>query len=101
MVEGAASNLFWVEHGQVCTPPVTRGALPGITRAVVLELCQQAGIPCREADAKSEQLLRSEGVFLTLSSSGLVRASHLDEAPLAQSPIATRLLAEYQALLAM
>ena len=101
VVEGAASNLFWVEHGQVCTPPVTRGALPGITRAVVFELCQQAGIPCREADAKSEQLLRSEGVFLTLSSSGLVRASHLDEAPLAQSPIATRLLAEYQALLAM
>lgn len=100
LVEGAASNLFWIQQRQVCTPPLVSGALPGVTRAVVFELCQKAGIPCHETNATPCQLLQSEGAFLSLSSLGLVPASHLDQAPLAQSSLTQQLITAYAALLA-
>lgn len=99
VVEGTASNVFWIQHEEVFTPPLVSGTLPGITRAVVFELCQQAGIQCHELDVKPEQLFQSEGVFLTLSSLGLIRASHLDQAPFRQSPILEKLARDYAALL--
>ena len=43
VVEGASSNLFWIEDETVCTPPLASGVLPGVTRAVVLEICKKLG----------------------------------------------------------
>jgi branched-subunit amino acid aminotransferase/4-amino-4-deoxychorismate lyase len=31
VVEGASSNLFWVEGDTVCTPPLASGILAGVT----------------------------------------------------------------------
>jgi len=98
-VEGTCSNLFWITDRTLLTPPLSSGALPGITRAAVFELCAKLGVSCREANAKPEQLLACEGVFLTLSSLGIVAASHLDKQPLAHSPIADRISAAYSELL--
>jgi aminodeoxychorismate lyase len=99
VVEATSSNLFWIQDRNVFTPPLASGPLPGITRAVVFELCQKMHLPCREANAKTEQLLQSEGVFLSLSSLGIVVVSHLDKKPLAQSPIADRIRVAYSELL--
>jgi branched-subunit amino acid aminotransferase/4-amino-4-deoxychorismate lyase len=98
-VEGTSSNLFWIQNGTPFTPPLSSGALPGITRAAVFELCQKLGLPCREANIKAEQLLLSEGVFMTLSSLGIVAASQLDSRPLAHSPITDRIGGAYSDLL--
>jgi aminodeoxychorismate lyase len=98
-VEGTGSNLFWIRDGAVCTPPLSSGALPGITRAAIFELCQRLGLTCQETNIRVEQLLLSEGVFLTLSSLGMVVASQLNKQPLGHSATADRIRDAYAELL--
>lgn len=100
VVEGASSNLFWVEGGTVCTPPLASGILAGVTRAVTLELCAQLGLPCAERAITPENLRRVDGVFVTLSSLGVVAAASLDGVALKQSPLVDKLSSAYAALLA-
>jgi len=100
VVEGASSNLFWVEGDAICTPPLASGILAGVTRAVTLELCHQLGLPCAEKQITPDGLRRADGVFVTLSSFGVVAAASLDGAELKQSPLVTKLSAVYADLLA-
>jgi aminodeoxychorismate lyase len=100
VTEGSTSNVFWIERDTVCTPPLTVGALPGVTRAIVLELCDVLGIPRRERTVHSEELLSCEGVFLSFTSRGIVEADSIDGKPLRHSPIMKRLWEEFEALLA-
>ena len=39
VAETASGNLFWIYQDEICTVPTGRGVLPGITRAIVLEIC--------------------------------------------------------------
>ncbi|MFQ6099470.1 MAG: aminotransferase class IV [Armatimonadota bacterium] len=48
VVEAAASNVFATRSDIVITPPVEAGALPGITRACVLDLLRERGVVVRE-----------------------------------------------------
>ena len=48
VTEGSASNMFGVKDGTVYTHPVTNLILNGITRQVVLGLCEEQGIPVVE-----------------------------------------------------
>jgi branched-chain amino acid aminotransferase len=100
VVEGASSNLFWVEGDTICTPPLASGILAGVTRAVTLELCGQLGLPPAERQITPEGLRGATGVFLTLSSLGVVGASHLDGSRLAESPSVEKLRRAYDELLA-
>lgn len=93
IAEGTASNLFWIEQSRIVTPGLEDGALPGITRRVVLEICGKRGLMVEQRSAPPAALLNAEGVFLTLSSLGVVEAVALDGHPLRRSPT-TRLLAE-------
>ena len=95
VVEAASANLFWVRDGIVGTPPLTSGALPGVTRAAVLELCRELGIPARESNVSRAELGQADGVFLTLSSLGIVEALSLDGRVLAVSPVVNALRQGY------
>lgn len=86
IAETAASNIFWLSKGAVCTPPLSDGALAGVARSVVLELCRARSIATREVRITPEQLLETDGVFLTNSVAGIVPVSELDGTPLKQSP---------------
>ena len=99
LVEGASSNLFWIEGKTVCTPPLTDGLLAGVTRAVTIEICQSLSLPLAERAVTPEQLRRADGVFLTLSSIGVAEAIALDGTPLATSPIAADIHRDYEKLL--
>lgn len=63
--EGTGSNIFWVREGRVYTPPLESGALAGITRGLVMELCGELGIKVVEADEPMAMLDTVEEVFLT------------------------------------
>lgn len=93
VAEAAASNIFWLADGAVCTPPVSDGALSGVTRAVLLDVCQRRGIPTRELHLKPGDLPRADGVFLTNSVSGIVPVSEVDGVTLNQSPFVSELQA--------
>ncbi len=68
LTEGATSNLFLVEGGVVRTPPADAGLLPGITRALALEVLGDLGIPGEEARLPPSRLETAAEAFLTSSS---------------------------------
>ena len=67
--------------------PTGRGVLPGITRAVVLEICQTLGLPTNKRVIKPGALRNSEGIFITQSALGIVPVAALDGEPVAPSPL--------------
>jgi len=95
LAEGAASNLFWVEAGGLRTPSLAEGPLAGVTRSVVIELGRQRGLDVRETSAGAESLAEAEGVFLTLSTWGLVEVQSLDGHALRRWPQLVRLYQAY------
>jgi aminodeoxychorismate lyase len=96
-IEATGSNLFWIENGAVCTPQLAEGLLAGVTRAFVLELAGQLGLPTNECACEPEQLQRAQGVFLTNSSLEIVPAISLDGEPLRESVVTQRLHGAYRA----
>lgn len=95
VVEGASSNLFWIEAETVCTAPLVSGILAGVTRSVVLEICEALKIPTREANLTPAQLSRAQGVFVSLSSLGVMEAESLDGVSLAGSPLIEKIRGAY------
>jgi branched-subunit amino acid aminotransferase/4-amino-4-deoxychorismate lyase len=90
--EGAASSLFVVRDGEVRTPPLTRGILPGVTRALVLACCEALGIPARETPLHREDLATATEVFLTNTVQEVVPLVQLDGRLLPARAIGDRLL---------
>ncbi len=95
VAEAASGNLFWVTRGRVCTVPAGRGALPGITRAVVLEICQTLRLPTDQCIIKPEALRKAEGIFITQSVFGIVPITTLDGKPAALSPLVDQIRHAY------
>ena len=98
VAETSSGNVFWIEGNTVCTPPIASPILPGVTRAVVVEICQDLGVPTREAAVRPQELLRAQAVFLSLTSLGIVEAVSLDGQPLHQSPLVPQISAAYEKL---
>ena len=65
--EGIGSNVFFVQDGELLTPKAAY-VLPGVSRAVVLELAAAEGIPVRETDISPEQARDSDEAFITSTS---------------------------------
>ncbi len=99
VAEASSSNVFWISNGTVGTPPLSAGSLPGVTRKIVLELCETLAIPHVEQNLHAAALSQMDGVFLTLSSRGIVEAGTLDGNPLPRSDITARLQEAFEALL--
>jgi D-alanine transaminase len=78
VTEGAASNVFIFSNGKVTTPPKARTILPGVTRDLLLELLQQAGIPYQEAEVTEQQLRSADEIWITGSLSGIAPVVQLD-----------------------
>ena len=63
--ECTGDNIFVIKKGAVTTPPVYAGALCGITRNVVFEICADLGIPIREAEMTRYDIYTADECFLT------------------------------------
>jgi branched-chain amino acid aminotransferase len=99
MAEGSSSNIFWVEKDAICTPPLPAGALPGVTRRAIIELCVKMNLRWREKNAKPAALRNALGAFLTMTSMGVVEIESLDGRPLRRSPVVKKLWRAYQKML--
>jgi branched-chain amino acid aminotransferase len=95
IAETTAANIFWIHGNVVYTPPTTSGILPGITREQTLKICKGLGLGSRLSRSRPHALRGADGVFLTLSSFGVVEVTRLDEAPLRRSPWTRRIWREY------
>ena len=87
IAEATSANVFWIENKTVCTPPLDSGALPGVTRGVVLELCHQLEISHTEKNITPELLPQVDGFFLTSIAIEVREVSHSDAHELRRSPI--------------
>lgn len=97
VLEGAVSNVFAVAGGEVRTPPLAAGILPGVARALVLRLCAVAGIPAREQALTLAELRGADEVFLTNSVQEVVPVGVLDGRTVGGRDLATKLLGAYRA----
>ncbi|MGH6959110.1 MAG: aminotransferase class IV [Dongiaceae bacterium] len=67
LAEGIGSNIFIVRDGTVLTPE-ERYVLPGISRATVLELAREIGVPCAETGIDLFDAYNADEAFLTSTS---------------------------------
>ena len=72
VAEGSADNVFIVQDGKLVTPPVSEGALDGITRGVILELAEKCNIPAFEQPITTFDLINADECFLTGSGAELI-----------------------------
>ena len=86
IAEGTTDNVFLVRDGVLFTPPVSDGALEGITREAVLTLAKELGIPTRQESVGSYDLCVSEEAFLVGTGVGLVAVRSVDGRPLPTCP---------------
>lgn len=96
---GARSNIFAVIKGKVITPPIEEGALPGITRAIVLHLCRELSVQTAEARLGHGDLAKAEEVFLTNSLLEIVPVRRADGRQIPTGAVTRRLAAAYSQLL--
>ena len=96
-VEGGTCNLFAVLGAVVVTPPVDAGALPGIVRGRVLDLCAEAGIRTVVRALALRELRSADEVFATSSLRGVVPVTRLDADVRPRGPVTLRLVRAYQA----
>ncbi len=72
IAEGTADNVFIVKKGILITPPVTDGALDGITRGIMIELAKQLDIECYEKSIALYDLYTADECFLTGTGAELI-----------------------------
>lgn len=91
LLEGAVSSLFVVAAGEVATPPLARGILPGTMRARVLERAAALGLVARERPLALTDLESADEVFVTNAIQGLVPVARVGGRPVPAGAIADRL----------
>jgi len=100
LAECSTSNLFIVRKGEVLTPPLEAGLLPGITREFIFEIGADLGIPVREAGLKDDDLLAGDEAFLTSTTREALPITRVDGRVIGSGvagPITRALLESYRA----
>ena len=78
IAESTTSNFFMVKAGQLRTPPVSDGILPGITRETIINIAGVAGVPVWERSIEVEAAHTADEAFLTLTSAGAIPVVAID-----------------------
>ena len=76
--ETTVANLFWEESGTVYTPSAECDLLPGITRGILLELIEEAGIPLKTGRFEPSALHRADAVWICNSVRGICPVRQID-----------------------
>lgn len=72
VIEGSSSNLFALRGDTLLAPGPKQGALPGITRSVILEVAERLGLEVEERAPRREDLVRATEVMLSSTLRGIV-----------------------------
>lgn len=91
LTEGATSNLFFVSDGVLRTPALDGPVLPGVTRAIVLDLARESAIPVEEDTYAVEELLEADETFLTNTTWEIRPIASVDGTTFGTGPVTDRL----------
>jgi branched-chain amino acid aminotransferase len=95
-----ATNLFWVKDGRVMTSTGDY-CFNGVTRANVVEICREEGIPITLGDFELDDLHAADEAFVTGTFGGLTPVREIDGQALPAAlpgPVTAQLRAAYERL---
>ncbi len=99
VAECTGDNVFVIRDGFITTPPITAGALPGITRAAVIDIAKELGIPLAERDLSRHDIYTCDDCFLTGTAAEVIAATKLDQRVLGTGkpgPITQKIIARFR-----
>jgi len=77
--ECSGDNIFYIKDGKIFTPPTSAGILVGVTRNVVMELCEKKlGVKVIERNFPRYDLYGADEVFLTGTGAEVIAAVKID-----------------------
>lgn len=78
VAEGPGANVFYEKNGKLYTPP-PGNILSGITRATVIEICDELGISVEEKLFTTDELKQADAVFYCGTAAEVIGWNSLDE----------------------
>jgi branched-chain amino acid aminotransferase len=78
VAECTGDNIFLIKGDEMLTPPLSAGALYGITRGVVIELARAAGLKVSEPNLTRYDVFNADEVFLTGTGAEVVPVVKVD-----------------------
>jgi branched-chain amino acid aminotransferase len=78
VAEGPGANLFFEKDGKLFTPALGN-ILPGITRATVLEICDELAIEVEEKFFTTEELTQADAAFFCGTAAEIIGFESLDD----------------------
>jgi branched-chain amino acid aminotransferase len=78
VAECTGDNVFIVKAGELMTPPLSAGALYGITRGTVMDLAREAGLKVSEPTLTRYDLFNADECFLTGTGAEIVPVVKID-----------------------
>jgi branched-chain amino acid aminotransferase len=82
VAECTGDNIFLVSGGRITTPPISSGALAGVTRAVAIQLAGELGIEVSEPQMTRYDIYTADECFLTGTAAEIIPAVELDNRPI-------------------
>lgn len=101
VAECTGDNLFIVKGTRLFTPPLSAGALYGITRGVVMDLASEAGLTVSEPNLTRYDLFNADECFLTGTGAELIPVVKIDGRVIGTGkpgPVTRNLVQQYHAL---
>jgi len=107
--ECTGDNIFIVRRRSgddepiLWTPPLHAGILEGITRNLVIDLAERAGMPVEQSDMTRHDVYTADECFLTGTAAEVIPVTAVDGRPVGDGkpgPVTARLLAAFQELVA-
>jgi len=96
--EGVGENIFIVRDGKLLTPPLSSGALDGITRAFVINLAKKMGIEVIERNITPNELFTADEAFFTGTAAEVAPIHDVNGrviGPGNQGPVTKRIMQEF------
>ncbi len=100
VAECTGDNVFIVQKGRLYTPPLSAGALYGITRNTVLDVAKDLGIPSSEPNLTRYDVYNADEMFLTGTAAEIIPVVKVDGRVIGTGkpgPFTAKLLAGFQA----
>ena len=101
VAECTGDNIFAVKGKQLVTPPLSAGALYGITRSTVMDLARETGLEVSEPNLTRYDLFNADEVFLTGTGAEVVPVVKIDGRVIGEGqpgPVTRDLVQKYHAL---
>jgi branched-chain amino acid aminotransferase len=100
VAECTGDNVFLVQKGKLFTPPLSAGALYGITRNTVLDVAKEEGIAFSEPNLTRYDVYNADEMFLTGTAAEIIPVVKVDGRVIGTGkpgPVTAKLLAGFQA----